>query len=388
MIEYKPQWIQKLLKIFDIKLIAFTIVCTFIMHGQILFQSIIWHDHLFSINDVGPMIQNGRWFLDVINYLVGFLSGNEVLPVVNGLLSAVFIAFSACIVFSLFDINNKLIKYLLVLIFVSIPVIPSEFAYMSGAWQNMFGIFLAFLSCYIFVKGGLQDKTNKLKILALIASAFVLSCSMGVYQCYLTIYLSVILIYYIFQCCNENFVFSKFILTGLIYLSSAVFGLILYFVNLKIVLLLAGASLSNYDNVDSFGITSFHNYLIRAKYCYKTFLDTDLWYTGNVFPFHFKGWYILLIGICMASVILFLLICLVKKEIRKTIQVLFLLFLFPLALNFNYVMYGDVENGGEFAIHSLHMYQMVLLFVLPFVFLTNEHLLLSIKELKRPWKHI
>lgn len=128
------------------------------MHGQILFQSIIWHDHLFSINDVGPMIQNGRWFLDVINYLVGFLSGNEVLPVVNGLLSAVFIAFSACIVFSLFDINNKLIKYLLVLIFVSIPVIPSEFAYMSGAWQNMFGIFLAFLSCYIFVKGGYRTR--------------------------------------------------------------------------------------------------------------------------------------------------------------------------------------------------------------------------------------
>ena len=106
-----------------------------------------------------------------------------------------------------------------------------------------------------------------------------------------------------------------------------------------------------------------------------------------MFPFHWGIWckIIFLVIFLFSSIVM----CFLIKQKRRTTLYQFccLLLLFPLALNFNGVLYG-----WQF-VHSLHVYQQVLVFLLPFilyraVFLENNITLIILPRITQWLRYI
>ena len=140
-------------------------------------------------------------------------------------------------------------------------------------------------------------------------------------------------------------------------LSSAIVGLGSYLAILKILLRITNTELTSYAGMDSFGIVSISEYLERFMLTYKEFLFPDITKAYNMFPFHWKGWYFLILVFFLVLVMRVMILKIVERDIRGMIQYVFTVLLLPCALNFNFILYS-ADN-----VHSLHMYHYSLLFV-------------------------
>ena len=268
-------------------------VATIIIHGEIFFNKISWHDDAnFGFSGWTGGLRNGRWFHAVLVRLTRMVSGIESTPVFWGIIVAICIGLITYILFRLFKINDFWSQMALILIFVAIPAVTGNLGYMYNAGYDFIGRALCVVSAY-FVCKHLEKKNIKTYILSLLLCA----CAIGVYQCYLTFFLCIMLFYYIKYLFAHQISWKEFWTKGVYYIITAALSLVLYLVALKILLWVMNAELNSYAGADTYGIVDLNGYISRIGLAYKEFIIPDYNASYNMFPFHWRGWYPLLLAV-------------------------------------------------------------------------------------------
>lgn len=99
------------------------------------------------------------------------------LPFFNGLITILVLAVCACLITELFDIQNSLNRILVGAIIVCFPTITSTMFFMFCAPHYAVAILFSILAVYFVDQ----------KRFGWIGSVFLLACSMGIYQAYLPV---------------------------------------------------------------------------------------------------------------------------------------------------------------------------------------------------------
>ncbi len=220
-------------------LLIFGILFGIITHGMILFNNFPNGDGLaFDYYTWENTITSGRWFLGI----ACLISGPFTIPVINGVISIIFVTISSILVIEIFEINNKVNRVLIVGLMLSFPAYASTLLYMFTADGYAIGIFLSVLAVWILK----QEAT----ILKFVQAALCIALSLGIYQAYISVTMALCLLYIM-----QNILLNKdnIIKITIRYLMSGILGGIIYFVILKIALKIRGVSLTSYQGIDDVG---------------------------------------------------------------------------------------------------------------------------------------
>lgn len=335
----------------------------FVIHGEYVFNKITFWDDVISCFGsrffVNEPLPHGRWLNFIIEQFLRMFSGTESLPVLNGIMGALCITIFSLIVFFMFKIENTYYKLAIGLIFLSIPTVAGDLAYGYWGGKDFIGRLICIIAAYVTCNV-IHAQRVKLSLFFFVGS-FMFALSLGEYQCNFALYLSLCLLYLMNYVMYQTLSLKEFIGLVFHYILNVAIGIILYLLILHLFLHIEGVKLLHYANTDTYGIVSWQGYMDRIKLSYILFFDPYIIPSANMFPFHWHGWYKMLILLNTILVALFMYFAINKRHKAKLYQFCFLLILMPCALNSNIILYG-----GQF-LHSLHVYQQALLFLLPYL---------------------
>ena len=329
-------------------------------HGMALFNKYSIKDDSYYLFDIGATFTSGRWMLAILGelYKLLFGSGFYSLPLFNGIISILCITCSAYLIINLLDIKQMGLCIAITGILVSFPVIAGLFGYMFTAPYYTISLLLAVLGVWIVNK-----KTN---ILYFLIGVLLMSCSIGIYQAFIPVMMSLALLCFILKLTAETSDNSKKLILSGVYLASAIIsGILLYFLINKCILAYKGLSLSKYKNINTMGKEPISVYLSRVVIAYYRFLvpKNVTSNTTSMFPFRIRHFYILVL-LCIAILSLYLIIQTFRKNILRGILLVLSMLMLPLTSNFIFVMSTSVE------IYTLMLYGQSMVFVY-FVWLIN-----------------
>ena len=205
-------------------------------------------------------ISSGRWAVYWFDYLHDGLCS----PIITA--AAVILSYSIAgiLITDLFAVKNKLIQYLIPLYMVASPIAAQTLSYHYCADSYSVSLLLATLSTFFIVRSG--------KWYMLIGAVLALTFSLGIYQGNLGVTAGLCIMVLMLKLLRKEF-FSKeafhlAIRMGLV----TIFGTILYYVILQLVLKVSGMEMSSYRGANEIGVISILNNLpMSIKQCYTDF---------------------------------------------------------------------------------------------------------------------
>ena len=331
------------------------VISTFLVglasQGMGLFNKFSVHDDPANYG-VGVTFSSGRWMLDFAGQLEGKLFGDYhySLPAFNGILAFFFIAAAACLIIRLLQIRNPVFCAFIGGIMVAFPVITSMFGYMFTFHFYMLGMLLGVSGAFLACSG--RNWLHRLAGIALMGS------SIGVYQAFLPVNMCVVLLSMLHTVTEEKdkkTALEKAGISGLCGILSVLF----YAAVNTLVLRIKHIALSGYKGINAAGTLSFGEYLNQTAAAYREFFypnpgEDGYWYV--MVPFRLR--YIYYLVIAFSIVLSIIMLCrMFKKDRTRAVILLVLTCLFPLCVNFIFVMAGK-ENP-----HSLMMYAQIFPFI-------------------------
>ena len=313
-------------------------------HGMALFNKYSFHDDIAHQFSIGATYSSGRWMLGILDEAVSKLTGSihYSIPLFNGILSIVFIAL-ICILVSIFlEIDNFLLNIGLTGIMITFPVVTGMFGYVYTAPYYLFGTLIGVLGCFLLCK--------YFEWYFYLFGILLMACSVGVYQANIPICISMMLIYMIKMAIEKNsFKWKEYFKLVMHYIIACVGFMSTYFIINKLFLLYKHVELSNYKGINNFGYTSIKGYFERIMLAYKEFFNPTDDVSYNMFPFSLEAFYKAMIF--MTIILSVYIVCLkLRENILAGVLLASLMIVFPLAVNFIFVMCDASE------IHTLMMY--------------------------------
>ncbi len=316
------------------------IMCGLFSHMVILTSDIPNHDGLDSLYFDQNMTTSGRWFLGTACGISSFYS----LPWLTGILAIVYIAVAAVFVVKLLKVEHPVFSALIGAMMVSFPSIASNFAYVFTFDGYMLALLFAVLSVYMVEKGKF----------GFIAGGIFLALSLGTYQAYLSVAM-ILCVFKVLEVLFSESASKKKLRGVLDYLFMGIIGAGLYYVILRIALLIQHKELDTYQGIDGGFLKGGLFGTVKTMY-------------SDFFAFSLKSRIIMSNAISAAAVVLLLLVFAVlfaryvieKKLYRRCItyvSVLGAVVLIPLCANVIFVVSPDVTY------HLLMRYQWVILLI-------------------------
>ena len=165
----------------------------FIAHGYCLSNILISHDSLseFYSSNTWPKAYLGRIFYGPY---IALTRGRIALPWLNGILALCWITLAVYLVLRIYNI--KKLSYIILIsgIFVTNPTVYALMAtYIHDLDVDMFSMMLSVIAIYLWSRA--IKKNNKKKFLLLLVGGGVLSVALGIYQSYISLAITLIIIY-------------------------------------------------------------------------------------------------------------------------------------------------------------------------------------------------
>ena len=329
--EKLPAWLRRL-ELRYILVFLSTFFCGLLAHGMGLLNELSVHDDIYFLFGVGDTFTSGRWFLGVAEYVVRLIfgSGHYSLPFLNGLASIFFLAAFGCVTANLLDLRSPAGCLALGGLLVSYPMVAGVFSYMFTAPYYMLAVLMCGVGVWLVCRGKRWYHR--------IGGIVVLACSVGIYQAFIPVTLSLMLLYFIHSVFTaRQWSWKDLLRQGIYYvLICAAFMAVYYLVN-QVCLSLQGLQLTEYQGISSMGQDGLGVYLDRVKtYIYgrEIFGTPQMEY---MFPFRVKTLFYLLLAV--AAVLSIRLVVLTFRENRaKAATLLLAMALLPMAVNFIFVM--------------------------------------------------
>ena len=313
-----------------------TVIFGLFAHGMGLFNKLSHQDDIANLFGFGATITSGRWMLHLLSWLEELLfgTGNTSLPLYNGIMSILCVAAVCALLVDLLKIRNPVYCALMGCLLAAFPTMAALFSYMFTSHPYMAGLLMTGLAAYLICR----ETPWWAKMLA----AGLGGASIGVYQAFLPVLLSVILIYdfMTLRADEKNRDFFKRV--GVQILCAA--GIMaVYFAGNRFFLWRFNLQLSSYQGIDQMGVMSLSTFLDRCKRAYALFFhpvrntEADM-YPGTLY-------YVYDIALLAGALLALRRIIRMGRDSRlKAALQLILLALFPLGSNFIYVMSEEVHG--------------------------------------------
>lgn len=301
----------------------------------------------------GTGITSGRWLLSLLGDLADGLGGNYNLPLVNGVLFLALVACAAGLMVQIFEIRSRGMAALMGMLAAVFPSVFSTLAFRYTVIYYGISIVMAVLAALVLERYRL----------GWLYSAVLTACSMGIYQAYVPITISIFVLRLLQLTLSGQTDVRALIVRGLRCCGALLLGLAFYFMLLKASLILFDAQLSSYKGVDQMGKLTLSVLLKQVKLAYYMFLKTpfkDFWGFANTLPL--KGMYFLLE--CVSAGMLLWILCKRVKSWQLALAACLLCLVFPAAVGFVIIMCPESD------IYTLMMYAYVLVPCVPCVLLT------------------
>lgn len=280
--------------------IKFTMVSTIVVylmtHLVVFTNKFINEDDVYVFTTMQQSnVGSGRWFSGNVHYYIS--------PWFIGIITSIAMAITIYMIVDIIRIREKKHIALVVLSIVTFPTLAYGFSYFFMAEVYSYSLCLSVLAVYV---------TKKIKhgyILGAVAMAF----SLGYYQAYVAVTITLCLMIVLFEIISESESFKDILQKTLKYVVMGVLGFVLYFVFLELVLFATNAQLSDYRGVDSMGTLPLDKIGYLIKRTYKNFI---LFFLGERYFYNSIGK--MIAYILIGSVSLALLFQYLKKLNRSS----------------------------------------------------------------------
>ena len=314
-----------------------SLVFGLVSQGMGMFNKYSWHDDIFSLFRVGDTVSSGRWMLYVLAELeiLIFGDGHFSLPLMNGFFSLLCIGASAALTVRLLKIQNLVFCALLGAVMAAFPVITALFGFMFAVPYYMLALLWAVAGAYLI---RWESPWWEKMIGAVLAG-----CSVGVYQAFLPVFLTLILFSDLVTMAEGKQALSSFWMNVLIQVILIGLSMGIYVAGSRYFLQLTGYVLINYmglAEVDSVPLTT---YIQRAGRAYREFFHPSRYASWDMYPHHVYYLHFLALG-TSALLAIPLIIRMWKQSRVKSILFVLMLALIPLGCNFIFVMCGEVHG--------------------------------------------
>lgn len=326
-----------------------TLIWGILSHGIALFNKYAVHDEVTFQFDVGYTYQSGRWGLGLISeFMYLIFKTHFSLPLINGVLSIVFIAISACLIVKLFEIDNLGICVVLSGALVSIPVISVTFGFMFTAPYYMFSFLITTYGVYLI--------SLKNKWYTYVFGIILISFSIGIYQAYISIAISLMLFRLMYEVKNNSFQsWGGFLKKCGLLIIACVLFVGLYLLITKATILFLDIELTGHQGISSMASEGLSVYFKRAILAYVDFFiqKRDL---ATVYISSLK--YLVFVVVFLTVICISIIIAnLLKKNKNNGFQFLLLSLFVPLVVNFIEVM------SNPDIMYEIMLYGQTMLFV-------------------------
>ena len=314
----------------------FTYFLGFLAHGFSFFNLQLSHDCLAEFMlSYNWKIRLGRYLKPIYDIFFGkFIS----LPWINGLMLLFWLSLSAYLVVEMFNIQRKShIAIICGIMSTNITVIALNATYLHDACANMFCLFITILGVYFWSKL-FEAKNNRNKLLLIVGSILSVFISLAIYQAYISVYISLVLIISILKLLDSyeiqswKHVWRNDIIGAIICL----LGGGLYYIGLKIVLSITGLTLNegNYNSLTNLSKNG-EPLLDRITKAFTQFFDYFLHAKGFVYPDSFPRIIFILLFVTAMISFAFIIVQLIHKKVSiiNVFSSILFLFLLPFSMN-------------------------------------------------------
>lgn len=278
----------------------------------------------------GTGLTSGRWFLEILGSTANDIFGGYNLHWVNGVLFVALLAIAVGVLISIFEVKNNKIAVAIGMVFVSFPSVTATMLFRFTTVYYGIAILLAVFAAWFLVKCKF----------GIIPSILCSALALGIYQAYMPLTISVLVLYLIKQILQENIKFGEVIYKGLYFCCAIILGLLLYMQILQTCLEQNNAVLSGYKGVDQMGQLNLKEipgliWSAVKSVCLLPIND----YCSLAQTALLQNAYLLL-GITTILIILFAAFN-KKLKVDKIVLLTLLCVVFPLAVNFVRIMCPD-----------------------------------------------
>lgn len=346
----------------------YTFVIGFLAHGYAFLNFQPSHDQLNeSINNLGLAIwkiQIGRYLESIYNIFLGkFYS----FPWINGILGLIWISLSVYLVTSIFKMEKKLCIAMISGLMVTPVTVSATIATYTDFSAYMLSLLFSIFAVYLWNYLNENVITKKNKILLILLSSFSITCSLAIYQAYICVYISLIIIVSIIKLIKSDKNILKDILIKDI---NAIFiillGCAIYYLGCQVISFITGLSLySGTENSISNVWQSGEAISIRIKEAYTQVFNEIIFSTSYVNFFDFNSRIINISLLIIGLLAMFLIIRKNKTNISNIILSILYILILPLGLNFIRLLNPLV--------HTLMIYAFNLIFIFIFILVLDQN---------------
>ena len=306
----------------------------FAAHGMAFFNKYSTHDDAYLFDLCGTY-SSGRWMLGELGalYTKVFGSWYHSTPLFNGIVSVLAIALLCALILDMFSIRSRLLAAAFCGVAVTFPTVTGTFGFMFTAPYYMLGAALGVAGVFVL------DRSMTWSAFGL--GSLLGAAAVGVYQANLPICVCLLLMCLIKRMLEtERFSRSK---AGgyLLYYACACAAILgLYLLLNRLELSLHKTTLTDYQNISSFGVTDLKGYWERIRTAYREFFFPTPNVSYCMFPIYTKRYY----KLSVLAAILLSLAALVRQYRRdkgSCVLAAALMLLIPMACNLIFVMCGE-----------------------------------------------
>ena len=241
-----------------------TFVLLFFLHLPIITKHLLTADIILNnavYKGYSWEISLGRFGL----YLFGILKGFKTIPIIEYLLSCLFISLSLLLWNRIFEVKSNLEKCIMVLLIVLSPMISATLLFYYCSTPYTFSLFCSVYALYAFI-------FYKKKVFKYLLPVILIMLALSTYQAYLSVAVSIYAFYLLKKLLDKEKI-KKY----LSYIFIIIGGVLLYYVVMKISLIVFNVSMSEYQNANSIGFSAIlkikDNFLLTYQLFYKYFFS-------------------------------------------------------------------------------------------------------------------
>ncbi|MBR1384490.1 MAG: glucosyltransferase domain-containing protein [Ruminococcus sp.] len=332
--------------------LIFVFLSGIIANGEALFNKYSFHDDVNAMFDVGATFTSGRWMLGVLQAVWQTVSGgcNYSLPLFSGAVSLLLLAACVYLIIVILGIKSRTACALTACLAAAYPSLTSLFGYMFTAPYYMISFLFSVIAAYFICKR---------KTLAdFIFGVVFIALSMGTYQAFIGITLSLLMLDFFFFLNGESE--EKVPAKIIRYFSAPVLGILLYFIINKTFLAAYDISMSDYLGLDKMGKEGAGVYFSRIWDVFANYLSVGGSMVSKLFALNLEYLYKCVLLVSAVTAVYYIAVR-SKKDIKNGVLMLAVLAFLPFAVDCIFVASAPAN------VHSLMLFPQIM----PFIFLAR-----------------
>lgn len=192
----------------------------------------------------GTGIASGRWGLCILGGLAKRIWGVYNVPVFNGLIALIFLAFTSAVLVRVFELRNEWLCF-------SLAAITATFAPIGA--MMLFRFTVHFYSVAIALMAVAAYLLKKRHWAAFLGASLLAAGSLGIYQAFFPFLAAVLLLTLLGNCLKRETTGKEILFDALRALAALVLSYLIYTLILKLFLVVLHTSLDSYQGIDQMG---------------------------------------------------------------------------------------------------------------------------------------